>query len=602
MKIPNTIIFVLLIALSLTVKGQLTTQKKYATSDIGLNCKTLNLGANGILLYSGLGNCVIRLDNNFDTVWVKLIPDFFINAAIVNASNEIILVGQRGYFQFPNNPNSGAVNFGLQVTKLDINGNLILSKYKFFNTMSVQSGYNKFIRPSIIEYKPNKYILATNRYQNNKFTLIKFDNDFNILEQKFSLLTDNSLTLLLSSNFLVKKNDSEIIVTSNNEFISYGNSFGSSNGFLVIDTSLNNIYHKSLNDSTRGINHISVMGDDLFIGGSMYSNKLIQNQFDNTSFYEFNYLTKLKLTNPSSLSNKSILFCSKYAPRLSSYNQPFFYLSNNSIYCTTSGVNQYSQANNYINDSLSNNFRTRITKLDTSLQVKWNKRLHIYGSKDTSGFQSQFQGISNNTLSSRNVLLSKNDLLINIAIHTSNPNDDKGFSIAAIDTLGNNATCNSTDESLLIKYDSVQLLDKPLFNFISDTNTFQNNIQPILNKPLTKISNVCLPLLPPKSKFFWSAFNSNGFSTIVCKDANLFIFDRSYNEPKTWHWIFPPQANVSELDSLYLPNVQSIFFNQAGVYPVKLVTVNDAGIDTSIQFITVINFIPQPNLGNDTTI
>ena len=124
--------------------------------------------------------------------------------------------------------------------------------------------------------------------------------------------------------------------------------------------------------------------------------------------------------------------------------------------------------------------------------------------------------------------------------------------------------------------------------------------QSIVNIPLNKISDICLPLLQPKSKFYWLPESSYGFDTLICKDSKLRLYDRSYNEPKTWHWIFPPQADVSALDSLYLPDVKSVSFNQAGVFPVSLVTTNDAGSDTVTKYITVINFIPQPNLGNDT--
>ncbi|MGG9960719.1 PKD domain-containing protein [Ferruginibacter sp. SUN106] len=501
------------------------------------------------------------------------------------------------------------MSYGVQVLKIGLNGNYIASDYKYFGTYGTQSGSYEFLNPGIIEYKPDNYVLTflTNLNFIYFFHLLKLDNNLNVISSKVvnSNGNNNFIIGLLSKTGLLKKNNTDIIIFPNRyDYYFYP---GQLNKFLVIDTNLNNTFSRQLNDASRAITSVSASGNDLIIGGIMYSNKLVRNQFDTGYLHENNFLLKYNLNTTGNFQNQSLLFCSGYAPKYSNYNQPSFHFFNNSIYCTSSGYASFSDHNNFMNDSLSNNFRTRISKFDSALQIKWNKRLHIYGTADTSGFQSQ-NGI-NNLYETQNVLVNKNNQLLNFSAHYPNSNsnntisdEEVGFSLSAIDTAGNNATCNATDEPLLFKYDSLEVLDKPLLNFVPDTITLQPNTQIILDVPLKKISNVCLPLKGPKSKFFWFPLNSYGFNNIVCKDSKLFLYDRSYNEPKTWHWIFPPEANISELDSLYLPNVHSITFNQAGVYPVSLVTTNDAGTDTTTQYITVINFIPQPHLGNDTTI
>ena len=57
--------------------AQLTSQKKYGEGGTTSgNLITLDLKGNGILVISP-GGRILRLNNNFDTVWVKVMPEFF---------------------------------------------------------------------------------------------------------------------------------------------------------------------------------------------------------------------------------------------------------------------------------------------------------------------------------------------------------------------------------------------------------------------------------------------------------------------------------------------------------------------------------------------
>ncbi len=585
--------------------AQLTTQKKYATgfNNQPYDCKIIDLKSNGILLYSSTQNKLIRLNNNYDTVWVKSTPFFSVRDGLLNSSNEIILSGVRSDYQLPLTNNT-PIQLGFQIVKLDLNGNLINSKYKFLISITSENNPAFYLNSAITEYKPNLYLSFFN-YPSINYSVegIKLDNNLNILQSKSVIDTStafNNSTIYGLSIF--KKNDNQIVLYGKNNYNFYYYSNVNRNCF-VIDTNINNTINLQLKDTLSVIHKIDTCSNDLIIVGSSFTNKLVRNQFDTGNTFN-GFLTKVKLINTSVNKFKSILFTSSYIPRFSfSYYE--FSIFDNSIYIYNATKNYNNNA--IIHDSLSRNIRTNIYKFDTALHNKWSKRLHIVGTKDTTGFQEQLYGqaaLLNNSISG--LLIKNNQILFPSSlnkVYGNNVTDEElGFVLSAIDTTGNNATCNSTVEPILFKYDTVELLNKTLLVCTNDTITFQAKSQAILNDSLIKISNVCLPIKKTKSKFDWYPLSSNVFNNIVCKDSKLILYDRSYNEPKTWHWILPPQANITELDSLYLPNVQSISFNQAGVYPVSLVTENDAGKDTSTQYITVINFIPQPNLGNDTTI
>ncbi len=598
----------------------MTTQRKYitgASSDYN-SFNTLDLKNNGTLLLthtnldftatslflqdsSKVGTVCIRLNNNFDTLWTKIIPFFSITDCILNSSNEIIIVGNK-----ITRLNSPFYKSDFEILKLDLDGNILLSKNIIGSIVNVNnSSTNNLFLSSIFEYKNNCYIASLN----GNFiglNVLKIDNDFNIIIQK----SINNFQNLFFLNKLSKKGNDEFIIYPKNisEFIySVGNSIAN---FLVLDTNLNVTKNISIiNGADRFfIKDIIVSNNSLFIGGQMFSNKLISNQFDTLS-YQHHFLTKIDLNSPLSNYFKFKAFKSNYnAKGLQDLSK--YYLYQNKIYSTIYSSGYYGGYSLTINDSLNRSFRFKLLKFDTSLNLVWNKRLHIYGTSDTSNFQNfnPSYNAGHYLVNDNQNLEFKNNFINNINYQSNSSGngfnnliqDQLGFSVTKIDTSGNNSLCNATNEDLLLKVDSLKLLNLPISSSSVSNLQITQNTQIIINSPLRKITNVCLPLKKTKSKFFWTANNSNGFPTIVCKDAKLNIYDRSYNEPKTWHWIFPPQANVSDVDSFYLPNVRSISFNQAGIYPVSLVTENDAGIDTSTQYITVINFIPQPNLGNDT--
>ena len=605
MSLKKVILLFIAAALFFTSSSaQLTTQKKYGVGPSYLyDVLKVDLKTGGtLLLGTGYGARVIRLNNNYDTVWVKLITDFAISDAIMNSDNEIIITGQRIY---PTATNFGG--YGIEILKIDLNGNILSSKYREagIGDLSIPKLY-----PGIVEYKANHYILSFTDFFQNQPTynsiLLKLDQDFNVVDSKTAPFAGN-LIYLLPRHLIAKKSNSEIIFYPKPAYTFYAFYADAYNTFLVIDTNLNNTFNKSLNDPYRKINSVAASGDDVFIGGNILTNKLINNQFDNNEYYS-SYLTKVNVNNPPTYRNRSLLFYPGYAAKSNHYLSDF-YMADNGIYSSSFGAGYYTQSSVFINDSLSKNFRTRITKFDTSLQIKWNKRLPVYGTADTAGFQQNSYAQSNNFEESANFLLKKNNQILNISYHAPSSNssnnvlpEEIGFSLTAIDTSGNNATCNATDEAYLYKYDSIEVIDNAVLSYAPHTYALNTNSQNFINVPLLKVSNVCLPMVNPKSKFFWFPLDSPVNDTVVCVDSKIYLFDRSHNEPKTWHWIFPPQVNTTQLDSLYLPDVNSISFTQAGVFPISLVTTNDAGTDTSTQYITVINFIPQPHLGNDTSI
>lgn len=599
--------------------GQLTTQRKYSIGLEGRLSQTLDLKSAGTLLiltnaydYATIqfdsvtaSTVLIRLDSNYDTLWVKRLPNFSSRNCILNSNNEIILVGGKV-------ASTGLQTFslGLQILKISLSGSILMSKYKF-GSSNYTSNLNTIVRANILEYKPNSYIMTLS---GNYFgisdkldlNILKLNSNLDIVDIKKIIRDEINKIDFFIDNKIAKKGNTEFVVYYNN-FSDFIYNLGTSlSNFLVIDTGLTNIQYKQLRSNDK-IYIKSIIADDnnnLLIGGQMFSRKLIRNQFD-TGDYINHFLTKVKFNNSISNFSKTLLFKVNFKAK-QIQDKTYYYQYLGSTYVVNFSSGYYGSGSTQVHDSIIRNFRTTIFKIDSTLSIKWNKRLHVYGSSDTANFENNDITFNNGLSVIDNNLFFKADKIVSTSyqtninsILTEQMKDELGFSITMIDTLGNNALCNATTTDILQKIDSLEFINLPVINFSQNGFQLENNTQLSLNIPLRKISNVCLPLKKAKSKFFWSAFNSNGFSTIVCKDAKLNIYDRSYNEPKTWHWIFPPQANISELDSLYLPDVQSIF-NQAGIYPVKLVTTNDAGSDTSTQYITVINFIPQPNLGNDT--
>ena len=115
--------------------AQLTSQKKIVSRLSTEGSKSIDLKGNGILLISNFkrdsvfnaqptssfarGLYMVRLNNNFDTLWTKIIYNFYLSDGLMNNDNKIILLGTRNVY-----PNS----CGLNIIKLDLNGNVILAK------------------------------------------------------------------------------------------------------------------------------------------------------------------------------------------------------------------------------------------------------------------------------------------------------------------------------------------------------------------------------------------------------------------------------------------------------------------------------------------
>ncbi|MCU0321807.1 MAG: PKD domain-containing protein [Chitinophagaceae bacterium] len=169
------------------------------------------------------------------------------------------------------------------------------------------------------------------------------------------------------------------------------------------------------------------------------------------------------------------------------------------------------------------------------------------------------------------------------------------------DSIGNVGNCFSTLNPINLKNRSISLLDTTIAIFSGNQSITSNTIL-VNNDPLT-LTPFCFPKRKPGSRFSFFQQNPFGnFPQVVCNQSFISFRDSSWYEPETWHWIFPPEADLSQADSSCFPNITKVRFTQSGIFPIKLVTTNEMGTDTLTKFITVINFIPQPNLGNDTTL
>ena len=180
------------------------------------------------------------------------------------------MTGQKNYPGLP-----GYIYEGVQILRIYLNGNFITAGFKFIGTGLSGSNIQTHF-PSITEYKANGYILSVFNNQGQYVShLLKLDNNFNVVEnKKVEIIPNSTLMSLLPFNRLIKKNDTEIILYPRVNFAFYAFYNSNQNNFLVIDTSLNNTYHKQLNDSLRKINSVAVSGNDIFIGGNMLSDKI----------------------------------------------------------------------------------------------------------------------------------------------------------------------------------------------------------------------------------------------------------------------------------------------------------------------------------------
>ncbi|HEU4472815.1 MAG TPA: PKD domain-containing protein, partial [Flavisolibacter sp.] len=177
-----------------------------------------------------------------------------------------------------------------------------------------------------------------------------------------------------------------------------------------------------------------------------------------------------------------------------------------------------------------------------------------------------------------------------------------GFMV--LDTAGSMGDCLAVKDSLAIQRGSVAIApitlsfsDAPQAVTVGFGSMFPVNNSTVFEK------DSCVSKRGPRSKFgVYSTTNGSDIINVVCTQTAVTFFDSSYWEPQTWQWVFPPEADLSAADSSCYPTVRNVRFTQAGVFPVQLITQNESGTDTTTINVTVINFIPQPLLGNDTTI
>jgi gliding motility-associated-like protein len=609
MKLVRIIFFLFALLSFFEGKAQLTTQKKIVSRLKTSGIKTVDLKNNGILLVSNFdrdslsfnsqadffkkrGTYLIRLNNNFDTVWTKVIYNLYTSDCLLNKDGKIVLVGKNYSLV------GSQLKCGLNLTKLDINGTIIKSTQIIAdcnfnnNTYYYETGFESTY---INEYKDNSYIVFNGSF-------FKFNDNFDLIAKKTDPILGNTILpsyTFNSGNGLFKLNDSTLVTSGYSSIAFPASGFAANNVILVFDTLLNIKNYFKVNNELSFITSIAVAHNKLYIGGIM------NDPMGMGLGFSLSFLTVINFNNFSSNPKKPIVkFAPNYVRKLATAG--FF---NTVVKCNNNKVYVLSDNNfSIVNDSLGLNNRKYLYCFDSSLNLVWNKRLHLFNTLDTLALD-DFNN-SSSILDARksneflfkesNIVLTNYDDQASVFATSYFNRSNFGFNLSKVDTNGNNALCNATYFDLYKAADSLGFQNLPIPTFNSSSNPiFNANSLNVESFPPQKVTQKCLPLLPPKSKF---RISNLAPGEVTCINSEVFIDEYSYNEPKTWQWIFPPQVNVSTLDSLYLPYVRTIKFTQAGVYPIKLVTKNDAGTDTLTQYVTVINFIPQPNLGNDSTI
>ena len=614
------IVLVVLLFSHNIVKAQ-TSQKKIivgATSGYNTPMQVIDLQSQGSLVIldtyedsvnlflngrdsSKYGTRLIRLTASLDTLWTQKLHLFYTTSAIVNSNGEYLLSGYK-VVRVPLTSTTADLYYWYQVIKLTATGNvLIVNSTVDKNSPTGGQG----AQSAIIETTNNNYIVALtagnyNTLNANHLSLLYLDNT--LTAQKRIAYKLNIPVPTLS-----KRNENEYVVASTNIDL-LGNT-NTNHPLLLIDTNLSIISHKSL-PVNYNIKSINCNNNTVFVSGTVNTNRLINNGFDNNNYN--NYFTTKLVDGKSDTNTIALLYKQNFnAKGTFSYANTYLYQHN--LYTNIMPVFNELNTNIIIDDSLSTNFRTSIIKIDTNLNVLWNKRLHIFGTKIASVNSLNLPNATNfiTSYTDDSKLLFKNDKVHLLqyqyssygSFNTITPamRNDMGLSITTIDTTGNKATCNSTPEQMLIKYDSVKWRNLPIpdsYSAILRLTPDQQNVTRVRNR---RVEDVCLPLLPPKSKFLGYNINFNPITNdTLCINTKLSLFEYSYNEPKTWKWLIPSGVSQTNLDSLYLPNVNYLQFNQVGNYTIKLITTNDAGSDTAQKVFYVVDYVPQPNLGKDT--
>ena len=583
--------------------AQLTTQTKIVSRLNFNGSRTFDLRDNGTLLvlnfvrdslsdyslpdfYVKRGTYLVRLDNNFDTLWTKVIYNLHTTDCILNKDNKIILVGKKYAF-------NGQLQCGLDLLKLDLNGNQIKSVYynndPYLCSFNNTSYYYETLNANayINEYRDNAYIVFY-------IGFLKFNDNLDLVDKKFypNIVANYSFR---EGNNLLNLDDSTLVTSVYCPNAFPGNPFISNNAILKIDTQLTVKNYFKVDNPFTFILSLSKCNNSILFNGKTQNSPT-------GSINGLNFLGSVDLNTFNGNGKKRILrYRPDYLVLSSTGSSSICKVKNNRLYSLVD-LGSYSS----INDSTGFNNRRYLYCFDTGLNIIWGKRLHLFNSFDTLP-TGTYNSISYISTSKKDDFIFKADKIILSnydyqEVYNAGPYFNRsnfGFNLSSIDTNGNNALCNATIFNSYLMEDSLGFLNLPIP--VAANNVFPQfipNTVSIENFLPQQIAQKCLPVKPPVSKFVIAL----PVGQATCINTNIPIYEYSYNEPRTWQWIFPPEADTSGINPLYLPFVQFVKFTQAGVFPIKLVTTNDAGTDTMTQYITVINFIPQPHLGNDTTI
>ena len=614
-----------------SVYSQSTQQRTFSTSVNFTTSLSIEIPGQGFIFatnvkvnFNTLTYTVIsKINYNYDTVWVKKIDSLSLKTLNYDSTGNVIISGSYllptpGYPDFFSNV--------FCIIKINPNGYVLNSKCFNLFAQDLTSSDIFISNADLIVDHSNNIIFKDFSYQANaggkyKSYLVKLNPSLNEIYAKKQLgflglsLPRPSFTYLMLHGKLHCFDNSGIYLTGSKKSANFYNIIQAdtaSRQLAKFDNFGMMVSNKMINESFNTIDNLIKTNSGLKICG-------------NTNLYSYNQPNPNLLTRSFCIdfnsSVGSMYVRHNYSINYKKTNRSYFSFSkvNNKIFATQTSGNTFASVENNsttnINDSNSNNARIRILKLNDDLSPNRLKRLHLFGTSIPAGIINQpfnyttefsnflYPGLEFLHLSDRfnKITLAFNKSFFNFY----NNYDDTlkrntGVLFTSLDTSGLTANCNITSDVITDSVENVSIIDLPLISLTDTVLTVVNKNFTLLPYTFYSIKDTCLPLKKPRSRFIFTDNNSYGFTDVTCVNSSLTFYESAYNEPATWNWILPPEVNIPVIDSSDFPNLNNVRFTNSGIFPIKLVTQNGAGIDTLTKYITVINFIPQPNLGNDT--
>jgi len=624
-SIFHSLFFVLLITLN--ANSQVTGQRtfSYGGKTFGTQV-TIQLPGQGYIVLANSNNnfpltnttasdsnsiIMLRVSKTFDTIWSKRITQFIMADAILLQDGNIAIIGSpyRGI-----NTRQG---IDLSIIKINNSGNILVQKSYNIGFRDFISDRLEYPNPlaSIVELKTGQlFVLLYNAGYvfRSQSIFMRLNKTLDLLFSKTSTIDiynydDYRYKIFLLGKLSINVIDSNRLSISNSSRRIYY-SVDDYKQIIEVDTNMNMLLHKRLTDTFKQVTSFfwNPTNNSYFATGNYLEDNKIYDAYSIINFAAGNTFRSISIRNLFKASTSQNTTLEK-----SFFLNNSFYIINNAFNFFYYNLNTLSS----IIDSASNNFRFRILKVNPDLTVSWYKRLHSFGFTYPVSTYKPFSfteytpatsGISLTLQGSKIVLVSNKIPGIFSNVGTIVPIDitkkETGIFVTQFDTSGFSGNCNLTEEKYEITEDSIHFADLPFFAYADKTFDETSTSYAIEPLPVINISDTCLPLKKPASLFsFYPGGVSTGLSdSIVCNETPIYLYEYSYNEPKDWHWIFPPEADLSTADSSNFPDLTNVKFTSTGNFPIKLVTKNAAGNDTLTKYITVINFIPQPNIGNDT--